>query len=49
MLHPKNERKTMTSPIVLDGKVYAAEINEDLKKRVASLIEKTRLFWQQFW
>ncbi|MEJ2628782.1 MAG: tetrahydrofolate dehydrogenase/cyclohydrolase catalytic domain-containing protein, partial [bacterium] len=31
----------MTSPIVLDGKAYAAEINEDLKRRVALLIDKT--------
>jgi methylenetetrahydrofolate dehydrogenase (NADP+)/methenyltetrahydrofolate cyclohydrolase len=41
MLYPKDERKTMTSPIVLDGKAYAAEINEDLKRRVALLIDKT--------
>jgi len=31
----------MTSPIVLDGKAYAAEINENLKRRVELILEKT--------
>ena len=31
----------MTTPIVLDGRAYAAEINEDLKRRTESIIEKT--------
>lgn len=31
----------MTIPIVLDGKAYAAEINDDLKRRVGLIVEKT--------
>lgn len=31
----------MTIPIVLDGKAYAAEINDDLKRRVGLIAEKT--------
>jgi len=36
-----HERRPMTDPIVLDGKAYAAEINEDLKKRVSRIMNKT--------
>lgn len=31
----------MTTPIILDGSAYAAEINKDLKKRTKSIIEKS--------
>jgi len=31
----------MNGPLILDGKILAKEIEEDLKKRVASIIEKT--------
>ena len=31
----------MTFPIVMDGKAYAAEINENLKRRVESIVKKT--------
>ena len=31
----------MTTPIVLDGKAYAAEINQDLRRRTEAIIKKT--------